>query len=52
MAQQLKVYSHTEIPESKHYDDQMVLYKNFKLKKISMDKEEIYRDAAKIYNPN
>ena len=45
-------YGNSEVPESKHYDDQMELYKNFKLKKISMDKEEIYRDAAKIYNPN
>ena len=45
-------YGNSEAPESKHYDDQMELYKNFKLKKISMDKEEIYRDAAKIYNPN
>ncbi len=45
-------YGNSEVPESKHYDDQMKLYQNFKLKKVSMDKEEIYKNASKIYNPN
>ena len=45
-------YGNSEIPESKHYDDQMELYQNFKLKKVSMDREEIYKNASRIYNPN
>ena len=45
-------YGNSEVPESKHYDDQMELYQNFKLKKVSMDKEEIYNNASRIYNPN
>ena len=45
-------YGNSEVPESKHYDDQMKLYQNFKLKKVSMNKEEIYKNASKIYNPN
>ncbi len=44
-------YGNSEVPESKHYDDQMKLYQNFKLKKVSMNKEEIYKNASKIYNP-
>jgi acyl-homoserine-lactone acylase len=45
-------YGNSEIPESKHFDDQMELYQNFKLKKVSMNKDEIYRDALRIYNPH
>ena len=45
-------YGNSEVPESKHYDDQMKLYQKFKLKKVSMNKEEIYKNASKIYNPN
>ena len=45
-------YGNSEVPESKHYDDQMKLYQNYKLKKVSMNKEEIYKNASKIYNPN
>ena len=45
-------YGNSEIPKSKHYDDQMELYQNFKLKKVSMDREEIYKNASRIYNPN
>ena len=45
----------TEEPEKKesiHFDDQMEMYLNFKTKKMTFDKQEIYSKAKRIYNPN
>lgn len=36
---------------SKHYNDQMELYVNQQTKKMTLDKEEIYANAEKIYHP-
>ena len=36
---------------SKHYNDQMELYVNQQTKKMTLDKEEIYAHAEKIYHP-
>lgn len=36
---------------SKHYDDQMELYANQKTKRMTLNKEEIYANAEKIYHP-
>ena len=45
-------YGSSDHPESKHYDDQMDLFQKQKLKKMSLDKDEIYKSAFKKYNPN
>ncbi|HIA35317.1 MAG TPA: acylase [Flavobacteriales bacterium] len=37
---------------SPHYTDQMELYVNQKTKKMTLDKEVIFKEAAKIYHPN
>ncbi len=37
---------------SEHYNDQMELYSKFQTKKMSFDKEEVYKTAKKIYHPN
>jgi acyl-homoserine-lactone acylase len=44
-------YGSSDDPNSKHYNDQMDLYSKFKTKKMSLDKEENYKNAVKIYNP-
>ena len=45
-------YGNSDDPESDHYTDQMNLYSKFKTKKMTFDKEKIYSEALKIYNPN
>jgi acyl-homoserine-lactone acylase len=37
--------------ESPHYTDQMEMFVNKELKPMTLDKEEIYKNAAKIYHP-
>jgi acyl-homoserine-lactone acylase len=44
-------YGSSDDPNSKHFNDQMDLYSKFETKKMSLDKEENYRNAVKIYNP-
>ncbi|PHR17165.1 MAG: peptidase S45 [Fluviicola sp.] len=38
-------------PESPHYQDQMEMYVNHTRKKMTLDKETIYREAVKVYHP-
>ena len=38
-------------PESPHYSDQMPLYVKQELKKMTLDKETIFKEAVKIYSP-
>ena len=45
-------YGSSDHIESKHYHDQMDIYKNFGVKKMSFDKSYNYKNAKKIYNPN
>ena len=45
-------YGNSDNPDSDHYSDQMDLYSKFETKKMIFDKEEIYKEAKKIYNPN
>ena len=45
-------YGNSDNPNSDHYTDQMELYSKFKTKKMTFDKENIYREAKSIYNPN
>ena len=44
-------YGSSDDPNSKHFNDQMDLYSKFETKKMSLNKEENYRNAVKIYNP-
>lgn len=38
-------------PNSPHYTDQMKLYANQETKKMTLDKEEIFKNAERIYHP-
>ena len=44
-------YGSSDNPDSPHYDDQMEMYANFKTKKMTLDKESIYKNAKSIYHP-
>jgi len=44
-------YGSSDHPNSPHYGDQMELYAQFKTKKMSLDKEEVYAKAQRIYHP-
>ncbi|MEK9516919.1 MAG: penicillin acylase family protein, partial [Flavobacteriaceae bacterium] len=45
-------YGSSDDPNSVHYSDQMELYTGFKTKKMTFDKESIYKNAKHIYHPN
>ena len=44
-------YGASSKPESPHYTDQVEMFVNKELKPMTLDKEEIYKNAAKIYHP-
>jgi len=44
-------YGSSDHPNSPHYDDQMEIYTNSKTKKMTFDKEKIYKNAERIYHP-
>ena len=44
-------YGSSDEPDSKHYSDQMELYTRFNTKKMTFDKESIYKNAKHIYHP-
>ena len=45
-------YGSSSNPNSPHYTDQMQMYTEKKLKKMSLDKDEILSQAVRIYSPN
>ena len=45
-------YGNSSNPSSPHYTDQMKMYTEKKLKKMSLDKDEILSQAVRIYSPN
>jgi len=45
-------YGNSNNKTSPHYTDQMGLYINKKTKEMTLDKEKIYREAVRVYNPN
>jgi len=47
----VNAYGASNHPDSKHYTDQMQLYVNHKLKKMTLNKAEIYKNAERIYHP-
>ena len=44
-------YGSSDHTESPHYNDQMEMYSKFKTKKMSLDKDEVYANAERIYHP-
>ena len=44
-------YGSSDHPDSPHYDDQMEIYSQFKTKKMSLSKEDAYKNAKHIYHP-
>jgi len=44
-------YGSSDKKNSEHYSDQMDLYLSFKTKKMTLDKDEVYKNAKVIYNP-
>lgn len=44
-------YGASSKPDNPHYTDQMEMFVNKELKPMTLDKEEIYKNAAKIYHP-
>ena len=45
-------YGNSNDPSSPHFTDQMQLYVDKRLKEMTLDKNAIFSDAVKIYNPN
>jgi len=45
-------YGNSNDPSSPHFTDQMQLYVDKRLKEMTLDKNAIFSDAIKIYNPN
>ncbi len=41
----------SSFPESPHYNDQMKMFSEHKLKRMSLDKETVYKSAKRIYHP-
>lgn len=44
-------YGESSDPESEHFTDQMNMYLNHERKKMTLDKETIYKEAVKVYHP-
>ena len=47
----INCYGASNRPGSPHYDDQMELFVQQKTKKMTLDKELVYREAESIYHP-
>jgi acyl-homoserine-lactone acylase len=45
-------YGNSNNPDSPHYTDQMIKYINKETKLMTLDKEKIFSEAVRIYNPN
>ena len=45
-------YGNSDDPNSEHYTDQMEKYSKFETKKMTFDKNLIYKEAKSIYKPN
>ena len=47
----INMYGASSHPESKHFDDQVEMYLQQKTKRMTLDKQEIYKNAEKVYHP-
>ena len=45
-------FGNSDNPDSDHFTDQMEKYSKFQTKKMTFDRDIIYKEAKKIYNPN
>ena len=45
-------YGSSNRPDSPHYSDQMEMYRRFETKPMHFDRENVMKDAKKIYHPN
>ena len=45
-------YGSSDHENSVHYSDQMDMYSKFQTKKMTFDKNVVYKNAKKIYHPN
>ena len=45
-------FGNSDNPDSDHYTDKMKKYSMFQTKKMTFDRDVIYKEAKKIYNPN
>ncbi len=45
-------YGESSHPDSPHYTDQMKLFSEEKFKKMTFDKDEILKNAERVYHPN
>ena len=48
----INVYGASARPYSPHYTDQMEMYTHQQTKHMSLNKDEVYKNAEKIYHPN
>lgn len=47
----INAFGASSFPDSPHSTDQMVPFAKHQMKKMSLDKEEVYRNAKRIYHP-
>lgn len=47
----INAYGASSRPESKHYNDQMVMFQNEQFRKMTFNREEIFKHAERIYHP-
>ena len=47
----INMYGASSHPESKHFDDQVEMYLQQKTKRMTLDRQEVYRNAEKVYHP-
>ncbi len=47
----VNVYGASNVPDSRHYDDQMQLFLDKKLKPMTLDIDEVRKNAERIYHP-
>jgi len=47
----INAFGASSFPASPHSTDQMVPFAKHQMKKMSLDKEEVYRNAKRIYHP-
>ena len=45
-------YGSSNHPDSPHYSDQMEMYRRFDTKPMHFDRENVIKDARRIYHPN
>jgi acyl-homoserine-lactone acylase len=48
----INCYGASNDPDSPHYSDQMQMFVHQKTKEMTLNKEEVYREAKKIYHPD